>query len=688
MKNKKIITALALIILSTPIFAQMNRANRHYDFFRYSKAIPLYKKAANSRNEEKRKAATARLADCYRLINNTEEARSWYLKAVQFNNTNPENYFYLGQALRSLQQYDQARNAFLTYAKLVPDDAKAPVYARFCNDIKVWQGLAPLAEIKNVSAANSKYADFSPVFYEDGVVFVSDRNIDFMEGRQYGWTNFGYLDLLFSTPKYFNDFWGDLNSPVSLSKQFNQTWHDGPVALPGNGRIYITRTTLEKVKQGNQNIATNRLKIYYGEQKDNKVIYLPFPYNSEAYSVGHPAVSSNGNTMIFVSDKPEGSGGSDLYVSNFTAGKWSEPVNLGKHINSAGNEVFPTLVNDTLLYFSSDGMLGYGGLDIFVSHKTSTGWSTPENLKAPINSSYDDFGIAFAKDLKSGFFSSNRPGGKGSDDIYAFRFLNPPAKVEPEPAKDLMVSGYVKDKTTGLPIEGATVFVLNTRTNKVKVLKTKPDGLYTMPILKLDMYLCKAVMPGYIDDCLNFRIDSAFNQENFNTPRDLTLDKLFVNKVFKVENIYYDLDKWYIRDDAKPALDNLVALMKKYPITAELSSHTDCRASNAYNDELSQKRAESAVRYIVLQGVDPSRLIARGYGETRLVNKCSDGVECTEEEHQANRRTEFKILSVEKPEATSTFDPSVFKDGDMIESKLLSDDFFGTCFGAPENETK
>jgi outer membrane protein OmpA-like peptidoglycan-associated protein len=203
-----------------------------------------------------------------------------------------------------------------------------------------------------------------------------------------------------------------------------------------------------------------------------------------------------------------------------------------------------------------------------------------------------------------------------------------------------------------------------------------------MPAEKNILYVAKAVKPGYIDDCLNFRIESSDTTSLYEVPRPLMLDKLEVNKSFRVENIYYDLDKWFIREDARPALDNLVEIMKKYPITAELSSHTDSRASQAYNDELSQKRAEAAVRYIVLQGVDPSRIIAKGYGESRLVNGCSDGVICTEEEHQANRRTEFKILSIEQQVSQNDFNPDTFVTDDEVDVYLFDPEFFRKCFGS------
>lgn len=693
MRNIKIILATLFLVTGMQGFSQIKKANRQFELYKYARAIPLYLKAAESRDDVVKKEATIKLADCYRFTNDVAEARSWYQRVTEFNDIEPVNFYYLGQAARSLQDYDQAKAAFEKYATLVPDDPKGKLYAGYCALMAEWSKKSPSAEVKNADNLNSTYSDFGPVFFEKGIVYTSDRNPSLLENKRYGWTNFNYLNLFQADPKYYKDFWGPMHNPTPMSSKFNQSYHDGPASFSDNfSKIFITRTVIDKVQRVKGAPLTYVLKIFYANLSEGKDGYIEFPYNSDSYSVGHPTISSDGKHLIFVSDKPGGSGGSDLYSSEFTGGKWSEPVNLGGILNSIGNEVFPTLVNDTLLYFASDGHPGYGGLDIFVSCLTNGGWSKPENLYAPVNSSYDDFAIAVSKDLKSGFFSSDRPGGKGSDDIYAFKNAVYPTIKEVENqqfiTKNMNISGYVKDKTTRMPLAGAQVFVLNTKTNKVRILETNPEGFFTTPVEKDVLYVTKAVKPDYLTDCLNFKIDLTDTVTNQETPRDLLLDKLEVDKVFRVENIYYDLDKWFIREDAKPSLDNLVAILRQYPIRIELSSHTDCRASDEYNDELSQKRAEAAIRYIVLQGIDPSRLIAKGYGEKKLINKCQDGVQCTEEEHQANRRTEFKILSIDKPVLNQSLKPSLFKTGEEVDIYLFEPDFFNKCFetaDTPEN---
>ena len=683
---KKNITLLMLaifILCNLQLSAQIKQANFFFEQFKYSKAIPLYKKAINDKNLNIRKEATVRLADCYRLMNNAGEASSWYAKAVAFNDIDRINYYYLGMSLRTLANYDDAEKAFVSYFEKDPSDFKGKIYAQYCREIKQWIGLPPSAEIKNASSLNSAYSDFGPMFYKDGLIFTSDRDIDMMSDKNYLWTSFGYLDLYSSKSVSPDDFWSGMTFPVKLSNVFNQPYHDGPASFTSDFRqIFTTRTVKNKSKKDSSDIRTDYLKIYSADLLDEKKVeYNPFPYNSDNYSVGHPAISADGKKLIFSSNKPGGNGQSDLYISELDNGKWSEPVNLGAELNTFGNEVFPFLANDSTLFFSSDGHLGFGGLDLYESQRKNGKWMEPWNLKLPLNSPYDDFSIVFNKGLTEGFFSSNRPGGRGSDDIYAFKNYQ---RTPVEPKHLIVISpticGYVKDKKTGLPIDSATVFLLNTSTSEVLILKTNPEGFFETPITKDASYVIKAMKNSYFDDCLNFSLPVEEASVKLKTPRDLLLDKYTLNQTFVIGNIYYDLDKWFIREDAKPSLDKLVNLLKQYPINVELGSHTDSRASSKYNLALSQKRADAAVKYLIANGIDSRRLTCKGYGESMLINKCADGVTCSEAEHQANRRTEFKITGInpsildKKP-----FDPNIYKAGDTIQLQMLNDEFFKDC---------
>ena len=364
-------------------------------------------------------------------------------------------------------------------------------------------------------------------------------------------------------------------------------------------------------------------------------------------------------------------------------GKWSSPVSLGPELNTFGNEVFPFFANDSTLFFSSDGHPGYGGLDIYETKLVHGKWTTPWNLKLPVNSPYDDFSIIFSKNLTDGFFSSNRPDGNGSDDIYVFRNYKRTPVVEANPVIPekiiAKISGYLKDKKTLAPLDSATVFILNLTTGEVLVSKTDAKGYFEAPADKDVQYIVKGMKPNFFGNCMSFSFSDEKNPMDNQVPRDLMLDKYALNQVFKIENIYYDLNKWLVREDAKPSLDKLVRILKQNPITVELGSHTDCRASSAYNNNLSQKRAESAVNYLIEKGIDPKRLTYKGYGETQLINKCADGVPCTDAEHQANRRTEFKVTSINASVAPVSIDLESFKTGDKIPVEKLGPDFFKDC---------
>lgn len=694
MKYKILILLLVVTFAGTnTLSAQMKQAAFFFQQYKYSKAIPLYKKATEDKEEKVRKEATARLADCFRLINNSSEASIWYAKAVEFTDVDPVNYYYLGMALRTLSKYDEAEKAFQEYGKRVPGDFRGKLFAEYCKEIRPWEEYTPCAEVKNAKTINSVFSDFGPYYYQGQLLFTSDRDLDMMDDKNYLWTSWGYLDLYTAAPSRPNDFWNDLQAPEKLpNNTFNQPYHDGPGSFTAdNLKIFLTRTQRDGRVKDSTDMRTNYLKIYFADLSNpKKVVYHAFPYNNENYSVGHPAISADGKKLIFSSNKPGGAGQSDLYISELVDGNWTEPVSLGSEINTFGNEVFPFFANDSTLFFASDGHLGYGGLDIFQSNKVNGKWLKPWNLKRPINSAFDDFSIVFDATLTEGFFSSNRLGGIGSDDIYAFRnyMRTPsvpktnlvPAVAETPKVNSAVITGLVKNKTDLSPIAQATVFVLNTSNQNVLVLKTDSEGRFEYRAMRDVDYTIKAVKAGYFDDCLKYALPDDNTSEKLNLSNPLLLDKYKLNQAFEVENIYYDLNKWDIREDAKPSLDELVRLLKQNPISVELGSHTDCRASTAYNNILSQKRAESAVKYLVSKGISPDRLTAKGYGETKLKNKCADGIPCSEAEHQANRRTEFKVTSISADKKVeSAFDSDSFKVGEKIGLNELPEGFFNDC---------
>jgi outer membrane protein OmpA-like peptidoglycan-associated protein len=678
MKN----TGIFLIFILAFLFnlegiSQIKKADKHFKMYNYSRAIPYLLEATGDDDTEVRNKAIQMLADCYRLTNNNGEARAWYEKAVEINNSNPINFFYLGQAYRGLGLYKKAEEAFLSFKLVCPDSLDAQKYYDYCVNIQEWLDLPPMAEVKNVETINTRYSEFSPAIYKGGIVFTSDRMKDQLD-ETYGWTNFNYLNLHYTEPEYYKNLWSPMKPSELMKNNFNQEYHDGPATFTYDSkRIYVTKTLEKDGKKDEDNITTSLLKLFYADiEEGKKVSFQPMPFNSKNYSTAHPAISEDNKKIIFSSDMPGGFGGSDLYFSVFENEGWTTPKNLGGVINTVGNEVFPYWSGDSVLFFASDDHQGYGGLDIFRSTLLNDStWSDPENLKAPINSSYDDFGIVLSENKTEGLFSSNRPDGKGSDDIYAFKNLKFAPKIKPP----FIVNGYVKEKGTLIPVKQATIFIFDSNANNVLIAKTDSYGYFEAEASYDQIYIAKAMKDSFLYDCLSFRTPDDVELMNYSLPRDLLLGKIEIELVTRVE-IYYDVDKWDIREDAKPPLDSLVRFMKNNPINAELSSHTDCRASAEYNLNLSQKRANAAVDYIVSQGINAGRIIAKGYGESRLVNHCADGVTCSDTEHQANRRTEFKITGVDPLLLLENkFDLSVFRSGDLINPNLLDADFFDDC---------
>ena len=672
------------IVITIPTFGQIKEAKKQMNLFNYSEAVSILQKVIHKNDSKTINEAIQLLAECYRKQNDMMNAKAWYGKTLISGNTEPMNFYYYGQALRAVGEYQKARSIFLHYDSISSKDDRGKIFAAFCDSAMAWKSNPPAFEIKNASALNSKQSDFGPAFYDNGIIFASDRVVNSLDEKKYGWTGNGFLHLFCAEPSYPDDYFNDFKAPTLAPGLLNQAYHDGPAAFNKDfTEIFLNRTYVhkDKGKTDNKKITTHLLKIFYATRKNGKWGKLkPFFLNSNEYSVGHPALSHDGNTLYFVSDMKGGYGGTDIYFCTRESGKWSSPMNLGPVINTFGNEMFPYIEENGDLYFASDGHPGFGGLDIFVSRMVDGKWSTPKNLGLPINSSYDDFGFAEYKNTGKGLFCSNRPDGKGTDDIYCFKRIpveqpELPVVMTPPPT----VSGCVKDKTTREPVPGATVFLLDNETGKVLIIKANSNGCFKTPVKKGTRYLVKAMQNGYIADCLPFSFDASLTQTDLSIPRDLLLDKLAVNRKFKLENIYYDFDKWNIRKDAEPSLNNLVMIMKENAITVELGSHTDSRGTDDYNNRLSQRRAESAVQYIVSAGIDPSRITAHGYGKTQLVNKCKTGVPCTEEEHQANRRTEFKVLSSYEDKTNTTFNPEKFREGEVIDTRFLPDGFFSSC---------
>jgi len=482
----------------------------------------------------------------------------------------------------------------------------------------------------------------------------------------------------------------------------------------------------------------NRIRLMEGVYSSNEITdvhALPFG-DDGAYSVMLPTVSRDGNTLVFCSDKAGGRGKMDLYYTlrDTKTHKWSEPEAFDWNVNTVGNEVFPSITSDGYLYFSSDARAGLGGLDIYriPLQDAIEGKEEPEHLSYPINSSADDFGWTQDSTKMTGFFSSDRL--NNDDNLYSFQYKDR-QRIDSisgsmvglkthDSKKVRYISGEIVDAKTNKPIAGATLFILNKRTNKVNIVKTDKNGKYYFIVPSDDKIILKAVKKGLTNDCLVDKGSITLQQKDtiLKNVQDLLLEKqlddsyvhvdlhegiqstdtisgvmqnlmlkkhmLKINDSWKLNNIHYSFNKWDIRPDAQPILDSLIMLLKKYSIRVELGSHTDSRGTFEYNDWLSQKRAESAVNYLARHGISRNRITATGYGERALLNHCAGGVPCSEKDHQVNRRTEVRVISnwdIQKYQKDN-IDPNKFKAGEQLDKNMLPVDFFDNCDKLNESE--
>jgi outer membrane protein OmpA-like peptidoglycan-associated protein len=441
-----------------------------------------------------------------------------------------------------------------------------------------------------------------------------------------------------------------------LKGTLNTLFHEaGSSVSEDNNTLYFTRNFYNKGKKGFSKDNTLKLEILQAVREGDKWrVDKPFIYNNKNYSVGHPYFSERQNKLYFVSDMPGSYGGTDVYVCEKVGDNWGQPLNLGPKINTEKNEMFPFIGPDSALYFSSEGHVGFGGLDVFkATLDKGKVWKDPVNLGLGVNSDKDDFSFILDKDKRTGYFSSNREGGKGSDDLYYFESRAPKIefkdtvltlvkKKEVKPKSNVIdYAVKVEDEESGMPLRNVGVTLYDETDNTSQNSITDADGKAIFRIDPSHKFTVKINKDGYLN--------TSKNGVDANNPEDgnLSMYKKELNRAIVIKHIYYPFNKAVITAESALRLDVLVNLMRENPdIEIELSSHTDSRASDAYNQKLSDERARSAVEYIISRGVKRSRIFAKGYGESRLVNSCKNGVKCSDWEHAQNRRTEFKIIGL------------------------------------------
>ena len=614
--------------------SQLKTADKKYEKYSYIDAIAIYEKVA--KKGYKSTELFQKLGNSYYFNGELDKAAHWYKELFNLNEkVEPEYYFRYAQSLKALKEYENANKYLEIFAKT----SNAPRADGFLNDTNYLKKIeANLGKytLKTITI-NSEYSDFSPSFFNDQIVFASARKKGAIYGKVHSWTNQNFTDLYVAT----RNADGSFSSVENLSKDLNTKFNESSPVFTKDGKtMYFTRNNFNNGKKGKDGEKTMLLKIYTASLVDGKwanIIELPF--NSDNYQVAHPALSADEKTLYFASDMPGGLGGSDLYkVSIQEDGTFGNPKNLGNIINTPARESFPFVGYDNTLYFASDGHLGLGGLDVFETKFSNGTYSKPLNLGKPINSAMDDFGF-IVNDKNVGYLSSNREGGSGFDDIYSFTVCFQ------------RIDGVISDFTTKEVLPNAKVELYDEQMKKLSEVLADDKGYYSFTADCNHKYTVRASKEEYESnekmvittiEAGKTKVDNALNRTVFpiNEGTDLA-------KIFDISLIYFDLDKWNIRQDAAKDLQKIIEVMQQYPnMTIAIRSHTDSRQTHKYNELLSDRRAKSTLEFMVKNGIERNRLNAKGYGEIQLVNGCADGVTCSEEEHQKNRRSEFIIVKM------------------------------------------
>lgn len=720
---KRILLFLIVLIYSTLSYSQVliGLANYKFNNLNYTDAIPLYeyylKKPKNSNNKE----AIRNLAVSYHLTNRSVEAEPLFGR---------------------LTTMDSSWNDIVNYAEVLLKNKKYDTAFRFVNrpavlaknDIRITKIINSIQNLNELVASdtgnlkismlpfNSSQSDFSPAFYQSGIVFSSTRQISDFVQRNHTWTDKSFTNLFYASAD------DGFEKTTKFAKQLRGKYNYGPATFnkAGSEIYYTINNPKKKSKNGYKN-----LRIYSAKfdiQKKKWVKTYKFPYNSPDYASTHPSLSIDGKRLYFSSNMPGGYGGMDIYVCVLKDSLWSKPKNLGPKVNSPGEELFPFIDKDSLLFFATDGRGGLGGLDIFSFNLKDTS-ALAENVGAPLNSYADDFALIKYPNIDKGFFSSSRGNEGIDDDIYSYVRIKPKGKtinvfvvdnstgrlidtakliVSSEVYKNsfnyllpqgrlfnlsvvagkkfvleasaegytknsisfiannsdsiyviklnkllkgCIVQGTITDKTTGQKLDSALVVITNTQ-NNTEVYRTITDdkgfyrftGLvgnaaYQISVQRKGYFSKEQGLTTYGNTCI------STTPKEYDYVKDFPLEPIIIGKAIKIENIYFDLNKYNIRPDAAVELDKIVKVLTENPdIIIELSSHTDARGSDASNMTLSDNRAKSSAAYIISKGIAANRITGKGYGESKLVNRCGNNVKCSEKEHQQNRRTEFQVV--------------------------------------------
>jgi len=628
---------------SAIVSKMLERANSYYDKMWYAEAAELYDEALKKDANSATPHILQRAGDSHYFNSEMEKAFFWYSKLFDLfkDDLTDSDYFRYAHILKGTGRYRKAKrllDVFKSRAKGTATTAQTGT-----KNIKTAL-FEDNVEITNLNI-NSKYSEFSPMYMNGNeLIFASSADTGIFKTKKYKWNNQPFLDLYVGQVAERPN---ELKSVKKFSKNINSKYHEAGVAMsPDNKTIYFTRTNVKKRRKRKKN-NVGQLKIYRSQLVDGEWTEAEeLPFNGDKFSTGHPALSTDGKKLYFASDRPGSLGDTDIYVVDVLEdGTYSEPKNLGRGVNSNHREMFPYIAGEKL-FFSSDRRQGFGGLDIYEAVGAENTFRAPVNLGKPVNSGRDDFSYITQDAGETGYFASNRKGGKGDDDIYSFKVL-PEEKVAEE-ARTAIV-GTVTELVTSIAVPETTVRLLDENQEVLQEVVADADGSFKFNDLPLNSkFTITTENADYFTDTQEI---ATTDSPELNVAVGLKkLDDLIVLeegvKKLKTDMIYFDFDRSYIRNDAKEELDKLVEVWEKYPnMVIKIESHTDSRGAAAYNRTLSDKRAKETKAYLLSKGIDESRIYsAIGYGEQYSLNDCTSG--CSRETHQKNRRSEFIIVSM------------------------------------------
>jgi len=617
--------------------ATIKRADKKYDSYAYIDVIQTYEKVALK--GYKSEDIFKKLGNSYYFNANYESASKWYGELFAMNpNVESEYYFRYAQSLKSTGELQKSNQLMAEFYTKSQNDSRGKLYnktSNYLDEIKANSGRYNIED----SRINSKYSDYGTFVYDNKIYFASARDTGNFSQRKHTWTGEYFTNLYFSSV--------DSVKVKKIKNGLNSKFHEATPVFTKDGKtVYFTRNNYVNGKKGKSDKKINFIKLYQATLQNNKWTNITaLPFASDNYSTAHPALSPDERTLYFASDMPGTFGQSDLYkVSINDNGGFGTPENLGKTINTEGKETFPFVTDENEIYFASDGHPGLGGLDVFAGKLNKDGTiSDIQNLGNDINSPQDDFAYVIDPVSRIGYFSSNKDGGQGSDDIYKF--------VENKALRCVQqLSGQITDAVTGAILPESKVTLYENRTEKNTTI-TDSNGAYKFEVDCGKTYNVRAEKVEYATQEISITIGKLSGKTSLPIALHPATCKVTVGddlgKCFGIKMIYFDLDKSNIGPQAALDLEKILQVLNNNPtMKLDIRSYTDSRQTHQYNQALSDRRAKSTVNWLIKNGVTANRLTAKGYGETALLNGCSDGVDCTEAEHQMNRRSEFVITAI------------------------------------------